>query len=317
MQTGGLVKTNVNFISRKICPACGSGAVSNLVSVPYDSSEIKDYLAGFYASTGGVDYKYLDSENFALDKCADCALVFQREIPGDELSQILYDEWIDKEITKTRQQNKDLNYFLCVAQEIVSLIEHFDRIPSSLRFLDFGMGWGNWCRMAKGFGIHADGMELSEERIIAAKESGIRITDWNDLPGSGYDFINTDRVFEHLPEPLDMLKHLASGLAGNGLIKINVPEGLGIEKAIAAWNWNAPRDSELTLNAVSPLEHLNCYQKDTLIRMAGCAGLEPVNLRKSQSVKAAKNSCWAQNKTATNDYWGDTYLFFRKKSADA
>ncbi len=307
------MKTNAHFISRNDCPACGSVTVSSLVSVPYSSREIKSYLTDFYASTGGPDYKYLDPANFALDKCADCRLVFQREIPGDGLSQVLYDKWIDKEVTRERQKNKDLNYFLCVAQEVVSLIEHFKRIPNTLRFLDFGMGWGNWCRMAKGYGCHASGMELSEERIIAAKECGIKIVPWDDVPGSSFDFINTDRVFEHLPAPLDTLVYLAKGLAKNGLVKINVPDGAGIEKAIDAWNWNAPRDSELTLNAVSPLEHINCYGKSTLVKMAEKAGLELVNISKSSKIIPPIPSCWAQNGTATASYWGDTYLFFEKK----
>lgn len=301
------------FGIREKCPACNSSDIAEIKSVPYEEPVLKEYLMEFYASTGGGDYKYLSAANFALDKCLSCGLVYQKEIPGEELSAILYDIWIDKNVTLERQKHKDLNYFLCVAQEITSIIEYFGETPGKLKMLDFGMGWGNWCRMAKGFGCHASGMELSLERIKSALESGIEIIDWEELPNRNFHFINTDRVFEHLPEPLKTLSHLAKGLSSNGVIKINVPEGTDIEKAINAWDWKAPRDSELTLNAISPLEHLNCYSRNTLLKMAYESGLELVKIPKSSKIIPPNPSCWAQNRTASSSHWGDTYLFFKKR----
>jgi SAM-dependent methyltransferase len=95
----------------------------------------------------------------------------------------------------------------------------------------------------------------------------------DEIPARRFDLINAEQVFEHLPEPLDTLRHLSRGLKPGGLLRIGVPNGTGLKQSLAAWDWTAPKGSARSLNAVAPLEHLNCFTRTSLLVLAETAGL--------------------------------------------
>ncbi len=140
------------------------------------------------------------------------------------------------------------------------------------------MGWGEWALMAKAFGCEVYGSEISSSRIAYAKAQGIRIVDWADIPMHQFDYISTEQVFEHIPEPLDTLRYLGKALAPQGMIKISVPNGTNIRKLLRTMNWKAAKEDCDSLNPVSPLEHINCFSGDVIKRMAAQAGMRPVYL---------------------------------------
>jgi 2-polyprenyl-3-methyl-5-hydroxy-6-metoxy-1,4-benzoquinol methylase len=141
------------------------------------------------------------------------------------------------------------------------------------------MGWGRWCEIAQSFGCRAHGTEFNKICIERASHKGITVVDYADIPKYKYDFINTEQVFEHLPNPLETLLHLKKGLAPDGLLKISVPDGQGIKRRLKTWNWKAPKHSSESLNPVAPLEHLNCFNHDVLAAFALTAGLSIVDIR--------------------------------------
>ena len=169
-------------------------------------------------------------------------------------------------------------HFSGYTQEILSVILYFKSKPSQISVFDFGMGWGKWCYMAKAFGCDTYGTELSETRIEYAKRNGIKVITWDEIPEYKFDFINTEQVFEHIPNPLDTLRYLRDSLKPRGLIKISVPNGKNIKKKIKIGDWMAPKGSKNSLNYVSPLEHINCYTRTSVIEMADHAGLVRVRL---------------------------------------
>jgi hypothetical protein len=63
-------------------------------------------------------------------------------------------------------------------------------------------------------------------------------------------------------------------LKPNGIIRINVPNGWDIKRRLEIWDWTAPRGSENSLNMVAPLQHINCYIHEALVKMGQEAGLE-------------------------------------------
>jgi SAM-dependent methyltransferase len=162
--------------------------------------------------------------------------------------------------------------------------------PSSLQILDFGMGWGEWALMAKGFGCDVYGAELSKGRIDHATSQGIKILTGKESPALRFDFINTEQVFEHLPRPLETLMGLKELLKPTGILKISVPPGWDIEGRLRIMDWECPKGAKNSLNLVAPLEHINCYQKRSLTRMAGIAGLRSVKM--PLKVKYGQTVCW-------------------------
>lgn len=280
--------TNPHFSYREQCPACHSGLLKEIYRKPFDESPIREYLQSFYS--GGVEMEYLQNAAFHLCECGECRLIFQKEIPGDSLMQVLYEKWIDPEkMFLQHQKNDDLNLHAYYSQEISTIIQFLKQIPSALSFLDFGMGWGKWALMAKAFGCDSYGVEFSEDRIEHAKSKGVKVLHWEDIPNHRFDFINTEQVFEHLSHPLKTLCHLKDSLNENGILKISVPTANNITTRLKIMNWEAPKGTKLSLNPVAPLEHLNYFRRESMIKMADRAGMKEVVIPMSVQYRFTTN----------------------------
>ena len=267
------------FETRQSCPACGSSNFREIYEAPYDKPPIKEYLIDFYSTQGGVEFEYLDGAVYVLCECDRCGLVFQRDIPNAALMERLYEHWIDpQQVFARHQETDDLRHYSNYAQEIMQIVSCFDKNPTQLSFFDFGMGWGKWALMAKAFGCESYGTELSQERIAYAKSNGLKVIGWDEIPHHHFDFINTEQVFEHIPDPLGTLRHLKAALKPKGLIKISVPDGNDIDRRLKIMDWKAPKGSAKSLNPVAPLEHINCFRRSTFSSMAEAAEMEEVLL---------------------------------------
>ena len=309
------------FITRPCCPGCKSISHKTIYSCGFLESPVKEYIESFYSCQGGVEFEYLKGNKFVLRECNDCGLIYQEEIPNEFLMGKLYEEWIDPEIVFNQDlHNHGLDYYALYAQEIMVLIAYLNTKPGQLKYFDFGMGWGRWAIMAMAFGCDTYGSELSHTRLEFAKSRGIKVITWKEILDHQFDFINTEQVFEHIPEPLETLMYLKKALKSGGIIKISVPDGHDIKRRLSVLDWTAPKYSRYSLNAVSQLEHINCFNRASMIEMADIAGLEIVNLPLRIQYTHATN--WKLIKPALKNIlyplYHDvlkrgTYIFFRQK----
>jgi len=250
----------------------------------YTEPPIREHLDAFYAPVGGVEHNFLAGANYILNECEECGLIYQEEVPNEGLMFKLYEKWLNpKKVLNHYKKHHDMGYFIGFIKEIINLITYFDTNPSELTFFDFGIGWGNWSYFAKGFNCDVYGNEISQTRVEHAKASGIKMIGWDDIPDYQFDFINTEQVFEHLSDPLDTLMHLKRGLKPGGIIKISVPNGSDIKERMKTWDWTADRfrgviRAEDSLNPVAPLQHINCFSRNALVKMATKASITPVPL---------------------------------------
>lgn len=266
------------FVRRQVCPACESEKYRRIYSCQFTKSPIKEYLESFYPPQGRIEFEYLGDSEFILNECNNCGLLYQEEIPNSFLTKKIYEEWINPVKSYEVQQNTIIDDYLLYSQEILMLIAYFKIIPKQCKVLDFGMGWGIWCKIAKAIGCDSYGTELSESRIEHVKSHGIKVISWKDLPNHDFHFINTEQVFEHIAEPLDMMSYLKNILRPGGLLKISVPNGAGIKRRLKISDWAAPKGSRNSLNPVAPLEHINCFTYRSIITMAKKAGFEQVKI---------------------------------------
>ncbi len=265
------------FQERTECPACASDCLRTIYQSQYDQPPVRDYLVSFYTPQGMVEFKYLDGAMYVLCECRVCGLVFQRDVPNEILMERLYEHWIDPgKAFSQHQRQACLGYYSEYAEEIMQITAYIGVAPSSLCFLDFGMGWGRWALMAKAFGCDSYGTELSRERVAYAKANGIKVVEWDEIPQHRFDFVNAEQVFEHIPEPLSTLRHLKLSLKSDGLLKIGVPAANDIERRLKILDWECPRGSRSSLNPVAPLEHINLFRRASLLKMAHEAGMEEV-----------------------------------------
>jgi SAM-dependent methyltransferase len=282
---------------------------------------MREYLVSFYSQQGGVEFEYLEDQDYILMECGNCGLIYQRDIPNDYLMQKLYEEWIDpQKCFDLYERSRGIQYFDQISSEIVKIVKILGRPPMDLKFLDYGMGWGHWCRIAQSFGCTAHGTEISRAQIDYARSSGVTVIDDTEIADHQYDFINTEQVFEHLPDIRTTLNYLKKSLKPGGILKINVPNGWDIKRRLKVWNWSAPKGNPDSLNSVAPLEHLNCFNHASLLVLARSSGLFSVDTNPT-SGKAldVKQMAWSK----LRPYWHrlkgirtppasqGTYLFFR------
>ncbi|MBO9571274.1 MAG: class I SAM-dependent methyltransferase [Chitinophagaceae bacterium] len=307
---------NSYFVKREVCPACRSNSFKKRFSVKFDDPGIRTFLDNLYNPQGGVEYEYLEGAEYSLVECNNCKLVFQEYIGNDELMMLIYEKWIDPEMVKKNSVTAyTVDYYKKYSAEIINIIAYLNKLPSDLKFFDFGMGWGKWCLMAKAFGVEAFGAELSPERIAYARSNGIKVLEWKEFPDYQFDFINTEQVFEHIPEPLNTMKYLSKSLKPGGIIKISVPNGNGIERILKSVNWTAKRKALDSLMVVSPLEHINCYRTESVLKMGELCGLENVKPSKDYiGFRSLKDLAKTSLRAPYYKYFktGDFAYYFRK-----
>lgn len=277
-----------SLLSRTECPVCcvSISEASEIYRLGYDSSILQNYLRTFYEPQGCPEPDRVADEDFIVLRCSGCSLIYQAAVPTDLFALELYERWIcpDRAYQLDRE-SRALNYEAKLAVELVKYMTRLrERRP--LRVLDFGMGWGEWAFMARGFGCEVSGVELSEARRSHARQHGIGTVDIEDLPEGYFDVIHTEQVFEHLVHPRPTLTRLRQSLAPGGLLKINVPNGADIEHRLRSADWSAPKGTPSSLNAVAPLEHINCFSHDSLLRLGQEAGLVPVKFTLTQRYSA-------------------------------
>jgi SAM-dependent methyltransferase len=247
-----------------------------LYDCPFDRAPISDYLRSFYG--GRCDPARLSPWHFTLAECHTCSLVFQEHAPDAELLRAIYGEWILREESQDKAEARGLDLRRAYAFQIINVIEYFRVDPSQVEVLDYGMGWGIWLQMAAALGCSVSGVEFSDERRERATERAVEVFDETNLPEGRFHFINAEQVFEHLTAPLETAARLRRALRPGGILRISVPNGSDIKDRLARGRWDAPKSSPDSLNAVAPLEHLNCFDYRSLVTMTTRAGLREVRI---------------------------------------
>jgi 2-polyprenyl-3-methyl-5-hydroxy-6-metoxy-1,4-benzoquinol methylase len=269
---------NPHFVERKACPVCGSVELNELFHCPYTSDPIRTFVERWFSHTGTVDLDLLEDAEYILRECRSCQLIFQEQIPDEHLADTVSEKWSDPDKAFHHREKSGLASRGRNALEVMSVIEFLGGDPQELRFLDFGMGWGNWVRIAEAFGVECFGLEASESRLAHARTLGLKVIGPEGLRDLRFDFINTEQVFEHLPDPYATAADLAGALTERGILKISVPNGRGVKRNVAAGRWHLGKGSKKGLFDVTPLQHINCFTHRPLVRLGRRAGLRPVKL---------------------------------------
>ena len=163
---------------RDRCPSCKTTEAKTLFEAAYTDPIMRDCMEARGRLLDGALMQGLEGVHEALEECARCGLIYQREIPTELLMGRLYGS---REGDAARHADKpprrELSYFVKHARQIGG-----DRVlgatPGEMDVLDFGMGWGDWCRLARGLGCRACGTDVSprEDRARAGvRNPGARV----------------------------------------------------------------------------------------------------------------------------------------------
>lgn len=307
---------NPCLASRDRCPGCSSQDVISLLEIPYTDIELASFIHRYYR--GKITAEHVRDGQYVLDDCQNCHLIYQRNIPNDELSRILYEppeEIESREAFEKNEGNRSLGYFLAYLPGITDVIRYFKRSPRKLNFLDFGMGWGNWCQLARGLGCNCYGLESSSIRIENAARFGIQTISWSDIGAMQFDFVNCNQVLEHVSAPFETLVHLKRALRDDSLLLLSVPDCWRLRRNVYVRDWDGSKSgSRRSMRVAHPLEHINSFTNLSLIALANRAGF---------TLAEVPRTTYPSIKEFVKDkirpfYWyctgrASTHLFFKKQ----
>jgi 2-polyprenyl-3-methyl-5-hydroxy-6-metoxy-1,4-benzoquinol methylase len=275
------------FINRERCPVCNDTAFTELVKLPYTHPYIVSYFNRLYSKYKypdiNIDYNFLEGANYWIVECKTCGLIFHKEVANDLVMFKIYEEWSDIEHNfQINLNNHTPHYVFNHLNEVFHLLSLYNnKSADKYKVLDFGAGWSQWCRVAIAFGLDVYGHELSIAKKKFAEKFGIKMIGWEQLPEHQFDFINTEQVFEHLTNPLETLEYLKKCTHSESIIKISVPNSIGLKDFLKSKiEWDQISDSGV-FNAIAPLQHINAFTRDNLVRMIDSAGFSIIPSQKT------------------------------------
>lgn len=259
--------TTSAFIKRASCPVCGSKQIEEFLNIPYDEIKLSKFITTYYKNR--IPRSIFKNEQYVIHYCTICSLTYQAHILNPEYMQQLYDKWICPKESLEKKLNTKNNSILTYTNES-KLISSLIKKPNKLiKVLDYGMGWGHWLNVAKSFEFRTTGVEISEPRKEYAIKNGHRVlSDINN--DEKYDFIYANQVFEHIPDPSRSINELSNALSPEGVILLSVPQGRKYTKISSFKNYQPKKD------ALHPLEHINCFNRNSLKILGNSTGLRPI-----------------------------------------
>ncbi len=265
---------------RDRCPVCHSPAYELIYERPFDAPPIFEYLK--WRFEGRVDVSLLAGEVFRIYECRRCDAVFHGFTLGKFYETETFRAWRDSiDIMQRKEQAKLAGgqrsvQFAC---ELLAIARFLGRPPGDIRVLDFGAGWGSFCLMAKALGFDAYACETDPVKVKQLRLNALRVLDPGDWGESIFDYVWADQVFEHLEDPLTVLRNLAHQVRPGGLLHLRVPDGTGIrDKLKDDANWLKQKGQAGCLNAVWLWGHVNCFSQRSLLSMSALAGFDPVEV---------------------------------------
>jgi 2-polyprenyl-3-methyl-5-hydroxy-6-metoxy-1,4-benzoquinol methylase len=166
------------------------------------------------------------------------------------------------------------------------------RLLTNQKLLDFGCGAGGFLNIAQHHADSVVGIEL-ERRVREYWNEVLQIHPDLESAGSGYDMITAFHVVEHLPDPRAMLKTLASMLAKNGRIVIEVPSSEDVLLTLY--------DSDAFQHFTYWSQHLFLFNSETLRRLLEQAGLRIISIQQYQRYPLSNHLHWLSQKKPQGD----------------
>ena len=182
---------------------------------------------------------YGTMEEFTYFECSHCHCMQIMDIP-DNMGQYYGDDYYSFEEVLTEEN--------CFPE----IIRHEERL------LDVGCGAGRWLvELAKdGYG-HLYGCDpYIKHDIQYAERIKIKKSTIHDLEGE-YDIINFADSFEHMEDPLEVLRTVKRLMSPNGFCRVNIPvyPNLATETFGTNWyQWDAPR--HLFIHSKESMEYM-------------------------------------------------------------
>jgi len=260
----------VALATRNSCPVCNENKLKELFSLSYNSKIITSFLESYYKKL--IDINKLEKYYYSLIECQNCDFIYQKQVPNDEFSAELYENYIDKETSLKKKDNYETKYHKKLFHEVSLIKSIFKKKNEEVSVLDFGAGWGFWINYLKKNNFDVSAFEVSETRINFLKEKNIKVIPDIEKTDYKFDFIYSEETFEHISYPKETLINLSKILKDDGFILLRFPSSFLFKFKLS--KSYKPHD-----DCAHPLEHINLLKKRSFENMIKDSSLEIINFR--------------------------------------
>ena len=255
------------FEKRNKCPLCNSKKFDLIFSKTFDEIRAKNFFK--LHLNNKFPFKILDKANYELSECKKCKMIFQNNILNKKYTIKYYNNYIDHNLVKKKNESRIENNELKNEIELISKIFK----DKNIKILELGAGLGTWILSLKKKNFqNISAIEISKKRRVFLSKKNIKsYSDLRFLKKKKFDLIYSDQTLEHLSKPRKILNELIKLLKKNGILIIKVPSGAFIKKKLKK-NYYAQNDEAI------PLEHINIFTNNSINYMKSFYKLKKINL---------------------------------------
>ena len=264
----------MKLIERIYCPVCDNKSLKSIYKLSYQDPKIKKFIDTYYHNR--LPLNIIAKYDYDLIECQNCKFIFQKFIPDENFSIELYENYISSK-ESLKKKNDDLINIKRKYQNEINLIKAIFK-NKKINILEFGAGWGFWSAEAKKFGFNVNCLELSKKRVDYMKSKGLNVINSINQNSLKYDLIYSDQTFEHINNPKETLELLNSSLNIGGYIILNFPSSFGFKNKIN-------RSYIPCKDEAHPLEHLNLFNRSSIMSLIKETNLKLINFRSFKNFK--------------------------------
>lgn len=297
---------------RNFCPICKSENSKILFSEKHSSPEFLNFvkIEKFYSKFFYDSFKKseLQKMNYTIAECNQCQFIFQKEILSDFGMKLLYNQWLDNDLLQEFYSKQPYNK---TEETILRILKKSKKKNTSLKILDFGAGYGNFCSKALKLGFQTYAFDLSSDKTEMIDKIGVITISNLEKFKDYFDIIWVNQVFEHISDPASVIDKLQECLFENGILFISTPNCKGIKKII--------REKGLSpelFEKLSPHQHINAFTHTTLMNLGRIHSLHPMSVFdyiKLMNSKLSLSELVRLGKITLKNPFFDTNIFFKKK----
>ncbi|MGE3820237.1 MAG: class I SAM-dependent methyltransferase [Isosphaeraceae bacterium] len=265
------------FVRRERCVACQSDDLETLDSGRYSEDPVRSYVE--QDPWGVSPLPFLEECPWEFVRCRPCGQMFQKWLLTPDWQEIRFREWMNQESIREFERIKGLDTPDAAFRKALDHVKHILRLErmtrtarggDAVRVLDFGCGWGEFLATAKQFGFEAFGIDRAPDRQKVSLDRGVTVVPDLDAArtaaGRPFHAVTLFQVLEHVEEPLPLLEAIRGVMAPGAILVLEVPNCEGIRKLSTLSDYYN----------IHPLEHINCFTKDSLRAIARRAGFRQV-----------------------------------------
>jgi 2-polyprenyl-3-methyl-5-hydroxy-6-metoxy-1,4-benzoquinol methylase len=208
------------------------------------------------------------ADKIGLVKCRSCELIFINPRPSVERLTAFYSgsTYTCHEADGSASAGSKADFILGRIEKHMS-----SRDGGTHSVLDYGAGGGGFLAHMRDHGWDAEGFEPGQRGLESCKKQELKATDkLDEVPAGKFSLVTLHHVFEHLPNPIEVLDGIRKFLASEGMVYIEVPNARSLRADLAApiMARNFRVDERFRAFPI----HLMYYSDKTLRRMMEKAG---------------------------------------------